>query len=383
MLLVNLIIFLGVGCSILTSLIVLTQNKGYSKQPTLLLATYLTLSAVSFGFYLLIAHGHLVHFPYLYRVARPIGFLVAPIAYLYVRTTLYTQRPLIKRDLAHLVIPILIAVNYIPLYTMPLEEKRQLVHEILNNIDLVFKRKEGFVEEKIIHIVNLTHVLFYYCWIWISLRLFYKKNMFTSSYFLVIKKWLYSFITLISLNIVALIISVGFLAAYEPSSDFRRGVVAFLSEILVGLVYFALSTYILIQPKVLLAISTSRNSVDQYAKEVSGSFKRVNDYVTENKRFLNPELNNEELAVELNTNSKILGQLIKANDFKNFKDYLNSLRINHATKLLEKGLDPSHSIDAIYLESGFNSRATFYRAFKKSYDCSPIEYMEQIKNKTP
>ena len=49
----------------------------------------------------------------------------------------------------------------------------------------------------------------------------------------------------------------------------------------------------------------------------------------------------------------------------------------------KEGLDPIHSIDAIYLESGFNSRATFYRAFKKSYDCSPIEYMEQIKNKTP
>ena len=58
----------------------------------------------------------------------------------------------------------------------------------------------------------------------------------------------------------------------------------------------------------------------------------------------------------------------------NFSDYINSLRIEQAKKLLSDDSFDQYTIVAIGLESGFNSKSTFYTAFKKFTSQTPSEF---------
>lgn len=58
----------------------------------------------------------------------------------------------------------------------------------------------------------------------------------------------------------------------------------------------------------------------------------------------------------------------------NFRDYINSLRLNYATELLTSR---KQSMTEIAAESGFDTIRTFNRAFRKRYNTSPLEYRKQ------
>lgn len=59
----------------------------------------------------------------------------------------------------------------------------------------------------------------------------------------------------------------------------------------------------------------------------------------------------------------------------NFNQYLNEIRLNYASSLLE---NTDMSITDIYLEAGFESQRTFNRAFRQRYGRTPSEYRKYI-----
>ncbi|WP_407920992.1 helix-turn-helix domain-containing protein [Flavobacterium cellulosilyticum] len=61
----------------------------------------------------------------------------------------------------------------------------------------------------------------------------------------------------------------------------------------------------------------------------------------------------------------------------NFLDYINLLRVEKVKKYLIKSDYSSYTIVAIGLECGFNSKSTFYTAFKKFTNVTPSEFKEQ------
>ncbi|HRG21146.1 MAG TPA: helix-turn-helix domain-containing protein [Saprospiraceae bacterium] len=61
---------------------------------------------------------------------------------------------------------------------------------------------------------------------------------------------------------------------------------------------------------------------------------------------------------------------------KNFNDFVNQYRID---EFLRKIKDPQNShltLLAVALDSGFNSKSTFNRAFKKMMGTSPREFLD-------
>jgi AraC-like DNA-binding protein len=61
---------------------------------------------------------------------------------------------------------------------------------------------------------------------------------------------------------------------------------------------------------------------------------------------------------------------------KNFNDFINELRIEEVKSRMERSGDAG--LLAIAFESGFNSKATFNRAFKKFTGLTPREYQENL-----
>ena len=69
-----------------------------------------------------------------------------------------------------------------------------------------------------------------------------------------------------------------------------------------------------------------------------------------------------------------LSHLFKDHIGCSFPVFLDVIRIKYALTLINDGVV---SITEAALEAGFNSLSTFYRTFKRYYDCTPYQYQKQ------
>ena len=83
------------------------------------------------------------------------------------------------------------------------------------------------------------------------------------------------------------------------------------------------------------------------------------------------ELTLGKVAEALGVNKYTLSKIFSGTFHTNFNQYLNEIRLNYATSLLE---NTEMRITEIYLEAGFESQRTFNRAFQQRYNRTPSEY---------
>lgn len=97
--------------------------------------------------------------------------------------------------------------------------------------------------------------------------------------------------------------------------------------------------------------------------------------------FLRNELTLKEFAQELKLAPRKVSQHINMGLQLSFIDFVNSYRVERVKQLIEKGEAGHLSLFGIALESGFNSKPTFNRVFKKFTSKSPSEYQKMIQNR--
>ena len=108
--------------------------------------------------------------------------------------------------------------------------------------------------------------------------------------------------------------------------------------------------------------------------------EKLLDHLTSEKPYLNPQLTLTDLATQLNTSPSTISKTINSCFKQNFNDYINTYRVEDVKRKLQDGTDSHLSLLGIALDSGFNSKATFNRAFKKHTKLSPSEFLKsQIK----
>ena len=91
--------------------------------------------------------------------------------------------------------------------------------------------------------------------------------------------------------------------------------------------------------------------------------------------WLEPELTLTELAHRLRTNAALLSKVINAGCGQNFNDFVNTYRVHEAQRKLADARFAHYSLVGVALESGFNSKSTFNRVFKKLLGQAPSEVM--------
>lgn len=99
----------------------------------------------------------------------------------------------------------------------------------------------------------------------------------------------------------------------------------------------------------------------------------------ENQFFLNKSYDLSTTAQKIGTNTSYLSAIINHYKAKNFKEYMNELKINHALLTLKENTTyRKYSISALATEFGYNSTLTFTRAFKKYSRLNPSEYIQSL-----
>ena len=102
-------------------------------------------------------------------------------------------------------------------------------------------------------------------------------------------------------------------------------------------------------------------------------------HLVENEKvFKNPTLTLSDLSKLLNTNTKNISKSINSGFDMNFNDFINHYRIEAVKEKLHKKEHKTSTLLGIAFDCGFNSKATFNRAFKKSIDLSPKDYLKNL-----
>lgn len=99
--------------------------------------------------------------------------------------------------------------------------------------------------------------------------------------------------------------------------------------------------------------------------------ERIRRLVNDEKLFLYPNLKVSDLATRLHSNRNYIYHAINVVMGTSFSDYINGLRIDYASQLLEA--HPELSINDVMVKSGFTSSSAFYRNFKKFKGTTPTE----------
>ena len=108
--------------------------------------------------------------------------------------------------------------------------------------------------------------------------------------------------------------------------------------------------------------------------------KKINDFMLEEKPFLDSNYSINQLSKEVGISSRELSKLLNQYLSQNFHDYINNFRIEEFKNLVKDAKNSKFSILSISMDAGFRSKSTFNTAFKKFTGITPSQYYKSVNN---
>ncbi len=109
--------------------------------------------------------------------------------------------------------------------------------------------------------------------------------------------------------------------------------------------------------------------------------EKIKQRMVNEKDFLNPTLSLKEFAKKLGTPSRTISKHINQGLGITFVDFVNQYRVEEVKKKIASGRLDQFTLLSVALESGFNSKSSFNRIFKKLTKMSPSEYVNTTQSR--
>ena len=387
-----LVIFIGsIFSSFITAYLLLFRKLSYQFFSDKLFAFLLLSYSICSIVYLLVTTGFLIQVPFLYRSFAPVNYLIPPLAYFYVRSVLKNESSFKAIELFHLIPFILMAINYLPFYSLPLEDKKKIVLLVTANTNdnLI---QVGYLPEYI-QIIRPLQCLVYLIFQW-KILLDFKKQPIVSifdNHYQKVMRWLTIFNWVITAIVISFLLYVVMYSIGIDNEGWLVEVLKSVSAILVAISLFILSSYFLIDPNVLFGLpfvnpkSKVKSHSNSEAKIINTTIKQdfdtdaklILEYFDQKKPFLRPDLNISSLSVELDIPTRELSFILNHYFKEKFTDFVNSYRIQYVLDEINKGKLMTQTQISIAEEAGFSGKQSFYNAFRKSYHCTPTEFLKK------
>ena len=104
--------------------------------------------------------------------------------------------------------------------------------------------------------------------------------------------------------------------------------------------------------------------------------EKILSMMEQHQYYLDPDLTLRVLADKTGFPPQELSGIINNGIGKNFNDFINYYRVNEVKEKIKSGRATELSLLGVAYESGFNSKATFNRTFKKFTNMSPSQFMK-------
>ncbi|OAZ05350.1 helix-turn-helix domain-containing protein [Flavobacterium succinicans] len=211
------------------------------------------------------------------------------------------------------------------------------------------------------------------------------------------KKWVVTLLTLFSSLLFSWLITwlVAILLQYDISSAMR--IVALSATFIIHwTAYIGIYKYRLAKNKNAiytflnkdLAISCSTSQVidndnpEEYRESISVDnhyFQKLDLLCKEHHIYTDCTLNREKIAEKLGISAGYVSQIVNTVTGDNFANYINNYRVEAVKEMISNSEYEKYNLLMMGLESGFTSKTTFYKAFKKATGQTPNEYRNSNK----
>jgi len=122
----------------------------------------------------------------------------------------------------------------------------------------------------------------------------------------------------------------------------------------------------------------STTTESESSEEANQDLEKLQTLMDTETPYLDPLLTLNKLSSLAQIPAYRLTKVLKQNLDSSFYDYINTYRVNTVKEKMQAGEAKRLSILGIALESGFNSKASFNRVFKKIEGMTPTQYMKSL-----
>ena len=374
---IDLIYFLNIVLSFIVGFYLFFQLKPlHHKLHTNLLALYFLLNAFCFSFYLLIKYEYILYVPYLYKIPAPITYLIAPFAYFHLRFII-SKNTLIKSfDWLHFIPFILFLISYLKFYFIGIEEKEAYVHLIISDFSLTYSDNVGILPEYVNSIGRIVHPFFYLALQWILIYSADAKALKQKDKKLY--KWGFNFTLLQTIFTFSLFVTIFTLPGI--SEEVQNSFLSKLPAILTISFFFTLSIYLLWKQDILLKLKYFKAEDLEDDNEKTNKLAELRKLVEEKAYFKDVDLSISKLSALLQVSQQELSNLINY-EYSSYNEWINEIRINYCISLLTNDFLKTYGVEYLAAQSGFKSKNTFYRSFKRITNTTPIKFVQSIQAK--
>lgn len=360
---------------------------------------FLVLSLFFLSHLLWFGFGLIESYPHLIRTVSPFMFLPAPLLYLGLKQVANDDFRFKKIDFLHFIPSILHLLDLIPFYLKPIEEKKKIAKLILAEDLGWMSFAHGFFPSILVDVVRFSLMVGYF---YFSLRLIFSDKIHLESFFQKpMDNWLKPTISVLTLIQVVFLIQYFFNLYYHFSNVYYEMV----KNISIGLILLGIFFYIVfilskirlnlksVEPEGPIEMKAVINTIVEFEKtkklhsmpnakhtkeDLAVFESKLKRLLEEESLYLDPNLAVKDLADLLNVPPRNLPEIFAELYGKTFKDVINIYRVNFAKSKIEENYLSSCTVDSLAGISGFNSRVTLYKVFKKEFSLSPSEYWRLI-----
>jgi AraC-like DNA-binding protein len=126
-------------------------------------------------------------------------------------------------------------------------------------------------------------------------------------------------------------------------------------------------------------LKSAARQLDSFSdQEIAALKQRLTHLLDNEKVYLNEELSLTELSDKLGVSNKKLSELLNQHLHTSFYTLINDYRINEVKRRLDAGDAEKYTVVSIAYDSGFQSKASFYRIFKQKEGISPSDYRKKV-----
>ncbi len=331
----------------------------------------------------------------------PIYYLIGPMLYFYIRSTIKDSYQLSKKDIIHFAPFIIGLVSVLPFIFSDFNYKIEIAQQFISNPNTIKTLKTHWFYPNYFNVIARPTLLLGYSIACIVSILKYSKlneNKSPSVQKGLIIKWL------LSLSILAFLIAllyifvtyVFFITKIVKTSSFNNLPIVYFT----GFTYAIIPVLIFIFPRILYGIpkaETIKVNAEIITDEkqdkhlitalvlkdpLSDTATRILNYIEQSKPYLNTKFSIDDIAEKLNIPKHHVGYCFNNIINIKFTTLRTDYRIDHAKRLLLSSKVDVMTVEGIGLESGFASKSSFFSVFKETTGLSPYDFMKQNKNQS-
>ncbi len=282
---------------------------------------------------------------------------LAPLSWLFVRAIADPARRFARGDFNHLVLPLASPVVW------------TLMWIVLGSTD----RRIDFIAGPFV----TAYMVFKAIWLFVYLALSYKTLRHESPATVtypgarrpVRLHWLrHGFLALIAM--AATIYTLSFAERFGVKLPFDSD--SFASLVLAVTIY--LTSLMVLQRPWVLDLRPRRQGQDSWKQEAT----RLTTHLELERPWLRPDLNLGDLAEALGSSDNRLSSVLREGLDTSFYALMNAYRLAEFERLAREPSQLHRSVLELAFEAGFNSKASFYRAFRESHETTPTAFRKTV-----